>query len=100
MTRHLLMVSSRALPGRESDYDRWYEEVHAGEVLALPGFVACERFRRLAEDGGAGEFVALYEVETDDPPALLASLFAAVPTMCSPGSRLKRSVAYSSSSCS
>jgi hypothetical protein len=80
MTRHLLIVSSRALPGREAEYERWYEEVHVGEVLALPGFLACERFERLG-DGEATEFVALYEVETDDPAALLESLFAAVPKM-------------------
>ena len=80
--RHLLEISSRALSGREGEYDRWYETTHVGEVLALPGFLACERFQRLSPDSDqALEFVAIYEVETDDPPALLQSLFAAVPTM-------------------
>lgn len=80
--RYLLEISSRAVPGREADYDRWYEDTHVGEVLALPGFVACERFERLAADGqGIVEHVALYEVETADPHALLQSLFAAAPGM-------------------
>lgn len=80
--RYILQVSSRAMPGREADYDTWYEETHMGEVLALDGFVACERFRRTVpgQDGPA-EFVANYEVETDDPGALLQSLFAAAPDM-------------------
>lgn len=80
--RYLLQVSSRALPGREADYDRWYGETHVWEVLALPGFLACERFRRMTPGAdGAEDFVALYEVETDDPGALLQSLFAAAPKM-------------------
>lgn len=80
--RYLLEVSSRALPGREADYDRWYGDVHVKDVLALPGFESAQRFRRLASDGQeTGEFVALYTVETGDPAALLQSLFAASATM-------------------
>lgn len=80
--RYILEVSSRALPGREVDYDRWYGDVHVKDVLALPGFESAERFRRLGADGQeSGEFVALYRVETDDPAVLLQSLFAASATM-------------------
>lgn len=78
--RYILQVSSRAVAGQEEEYDRWYDEVHVGEVLSLPGFEGCERFRRLGMDGQpTGESVALYTVETDDPAALLQSLFAATP---------------------
>ena len=80
--RHLLQVSSRAMPGRDADYDRWYTEVHVWDVLALPGFLSCERFRRTVVGGnGESDFVAIYEVETDDPAALLQSLFEAAPKM-------------------
>lgn len=80
--RYILHVTSRALPGREQDYDRWYDEIHAAEVLALPGFLSCDRYDELGPDGQpTGTFVAHYGVETDDPAALLQSLFAAVPTM-------------------
>jgi len=80
--RYILSVSSRAVPGREADYDEWYDNIHMGEVCALPGFVSCERFRALDMEGRAtGECIAHYQVETDDPAALLQSLFAATPTM-------------------
>jgi hypothetical protein len=80
--RYILHITSRALPGREADFDRWYGETHVGEVLAVPGFLACRRYRSLGADGQAtGEFVAHYDVETDDPAALLQALFAATPTM-------------------
>lgn len=80
--RYLLEVSSRALPGREADYDRWYGDVHVRDVLAVAGFKSAARYRRLSGDGQeTGEFVALYTVETDDPAALLQSLFAASANM-------------------
>lgn len=80
--RYVLEVCSRALPGRDADYERWYSDVHVKDVLALPGFESVQRFRRAGQDGqDPGEFVALYTVETDDPAALLQSLFAASATM-------------------
>jgi len=80
--RYLLEVSSRSLPGREQEYSRWYDETHLGEILALPSFVACERFERLSPDGQEFvELVTLYEVEIDDPQTLLQSLAAATPTL-------------------
>lgn len=45
--RYIIAVTSRALPGREADYDRWYDDVHVGEVLSLSGFLSCDRFRAL-----------------------------------------------------
>jgi len=80
--RYILQVSTRALAGREEEFNRWYGEVHVGEVLAVPGFSSCRRFTALGMDGQpTGEFIALYEVDTDDPAALLNRLFAASPTM-------------------
>lgn len=79
--RYLFEVSSRAVAGREAEYEAWYDQTHVHEVLALPGFLNCERFERSAPDGSVQEFVAIYEVETDDPQALLHSLFAAAPKM-------------------
>ena len=78
--RYILQVSSKAVPGREADYDEWYENTHMWEVLGLPGFLSCERFRRAGPGAeGETEFVAQYAVETDDPAALLNALFAATP---------------------
>jgi hypothetical protein len=80
--RYTLSVRSRAMPGRQEEYDRWYDEIHVGDVLALPGFLSCQRFRELDGDGReTGDCIAQYAVETDDPAALLQSLYAATPTM-------------------
>ncbi len=80
--RYLLQITSQALTGREADYNRWYEDRHIHDVLALPGFLTCERFeRQFANPPRATEFVAIYEIDTDDPDALLTSLFDAASTM-------------------
>ena len=77
MTRYLLEIRSKALAGREDEYDAWYESTHRHDVLIVPGFLACTRYETTDARQGTREFVALYEVETDDPPALLERLFAA-----------------------
>ena len=80
--RYVMHVTSRANPGRDEDYDRWYDEIHRVEMLELPGVLSCDRFRELDMEGKeTGIFVAQYGVETDDPAALLQSIFAAAATM-------------------
>ena len=80
--RYIMSVSSRAVPGREDDYNRWYDEIHRVEMCELPGILSCYRFRQLDMEGReTGEFIAQYEVETEDPAVLLESVFAAAPTM-------------------
>jgi len=68
------------MPGQDEAFNHWYDNTHVKDVLALAGFNACTRYVR-ETPGEAPEYIALYEVETDDPSALLQSLFAAAPTM-------------------
>jgi hypothetical protein len=80
--RYQLEVSSRAHPGREEEYAGWYDDVHVGDVLRVPGFLSCQRYRRVAHGAAVdGEFVAIYEVECDNPQDLLQTLFAAAAGM-------------------
>jgi hypothetical protein len=69
---HLAVALSRPAPGRDDDYNRWYDEVHLGEALSLPGHVAAHRYRlsefqlpdmALPPSG----YLAIYEL--DRPPA-------------------------------
>jgi len=46
---HLLLAYTNALPGREADFDAWWDEHHLPEVLAVPGMVRGQRFRYSAE---------------------------------------------------
>ncbi len=71
----LCVESNPSSPEREDEYNRWYNEVHLGEVVALPGFVSARRFEPVDADG---PYVAIYEIESDDPQAVVASLGEAV----------------------
>ena len=56
----------------EAEYNQWYADVHAKEVLALPGVNSCRRFKLApaqvmpGDDAAGRRYLALYEVEVDD----------------------------------
>jgi len=66
---------------RVEEFNTWYDTVHIPEVLAtVPGFTGARRY--LASPSGpahpAQPYLAIYEIEADDPEAVLARLQAAV----------------------
>lgn len=82
MAKYILVVHSNATAGKEDAYNEWYNNIHLGEVAALPGFVAGQRYA-VAGEPVAGErplhkFLAIYELETDNPQQALAGLSDAV----------------------
>lgn len=56
----------------DAEFNRWYDDTHAREVLALPGVRSCTRFRLAdgqvmpGDDAMGYRYLALYEVEVDD----------------------------------
>jgi hypothetical protein len=83
--RHVLIVLSNPVAGREDEYNDWYDNVHLGEVLQVPGFVAAQRFVAApalpGREGPPRQYLAIYELETDDLQASLAALTKAAPGM-------------------
>ncbi|MGE0668325.1 MAG: hypothetical protein AB7O49_17350 [Sphingomonadales bacterium] len=78
MADHLLVAISNAQPGREDEYSNWYESIHMPEVLALPGFVAAQRFAPAqAPADGPSRYMAVYEIE-GDVDAAMGGLMGAV----------------------
>jgi hypothetical protein len=76
MTKGILVVSSGPSSAeRDGEYNDWYNDVHLPDVLKLAGFTSARRFKKI--DGPANDkvpYLALYEVEGDDLPAILAGL--------------------------
>jgi len=84
MARHVLLVHTRPVPGREEEFNTWYDEVHVPDVLKVPGFVSARRFR--AEPSVHGElpeypYLAIYEIEADSLAEALAALRSAAKSM-------------------
>lgn len=80
MSRYDFLVLTRAVTGTDEEFNRWYDQQHLADVLAVPGFVSARRFRILSSvlngDGSpAWQYAAVYEMETEDPEATLAELY-------------------------
>jgi hypothetical protein len=76
MGKYLLVVPSSAITGRNAEYDDWYENTHIAEFLALPGVVSLRRFEAMPNSPSPvpGEYLALIEIETDDPRSIFAAM--------------------------
>ena len=76
MTRHQLVILTKAKPGQQDEFNRWYDEQHIPDVLRVPGVVGVQRHRVAAVttyvEGGmpSWESLAIYEIESDDPQAV------------------------------
>jgi hypothetical protein len=55
-------------PGREEDFNRWYNEVHMPQLLGMPGFIRGWRLRVAEANRSKGEpgqtYIAAYEIES------------------------------------
>ena len=72
MPKGVFLALSNATSGDvEDEFNRWYDDVHSQEVLALAGVRSVRRFRLapaqvMPGDGDGHRYLALYEVDTDD----------------------------------
>ena len=81
MGHYLYVVLCNPVPGREDEFNQWYTEQHLDDVMREAGFSACQRFRRAemtASQRAPNEYLAFYEIDTDDIDAVDRALRAAV----------------------
>lgn len=68
MEKHLLLVFTRPVAGREEEFNRWYDQHHLADVAGLPGVVSGQRYRFDEASGNSIErtppmgYLAIYEV--------------------------------------
>ena len=76
MAKYILVVPSSAHAGKDDDYNRWYDETHLGDLLAIPGVVSGKRYDADPASPNPPEagYLAVYEIETDDPGKVLGEL--------------------------
>jgi hypothetical protein len=71
---NILHVETRpSSPDRVDEYNRWYDEVHLPQVLALDGFKSARRYAPVGDDG---PYITEFELE-GDPQAAIATVTAA-----------------------
>ncbi len=59
----LLLVMMQIDPETEDEFNRWYDEEHLPERMALPGFLVGRRFKAIE---GEPRYLALYDLEDTD----------------------------------
>ena len=76
MGKHVMVVQSRAKPGREAEYIHWYDTIHIHDILAIPGVKSGRRYEATPVQIGAPGLpvLAIYELEVDSPASIMAEM--------------------------
>jgi len=79
MPRYAFVVYTNPVPGREQEYNDWYTGRHLDDLLAIPGVVSGRRFLLSAaqiQPAPPHKYLAIYEVEADNPQSFLDALMS------------------------
>ena len=88
MAKALYLVYTNCEPGREAEFNHWYDTVHLPDLLRVEGIVAAQRFQLTgpgpqtltrAGEPAVAQYLAVYELDTDDTEAVLERIAAALP---------------------
>lgn len=79
MPKMKLVALTRPLPGREDEYHEWYNTKHLPELVNKFGMAGAQRYKLAAKLMGSdeNEYLAIYDIEADDPMAFLGAVGAA-----------------------
>ena len=69
-----MVHSGPADPSREDEYNDWYTNTHIPDMLAGPGFISAQRYKRVdpaTTPAQTPAYLAIYELEADDLAAPL-----------------------------
>ena len=73
MTNWSVLVETNCTdPDRLDEFHEWYNGTHLPDVLETPGVIRATRFESVGPAEGQPQFLAVYDVESDDLEAALA----------------------------
>ncbi len=68
------------VPGREDEYNEWYDNTHLADLLKIPGIVSAQRFKLTDEQRSPGtypyKYLAVYDCEADNVGSIVSELKA------------------------
>jgi hypothetical protein len=81
MKRYKLVVLYNPVEGKELEFNRWLDETHVPDLLAVEGIVGAQRLRlAMTQTQPADEtvhrYLTLYDIETEDIEAFHRMLLA------------------------
>jgi hypothetical protein len=100
---YYFLVFSNPVAGHEDEYNKWYNEQHAPDVVAVPGFVTAQRFVKndlplyRMVDLQVPKYLVIYKIVTDNVEAVFTEVTRRLQTketVISPTFDSKTSVSY------
>jgi hypothetical protein len=83
---YYFMVMSNAMPGKEEEFNRWYDHIHVPNIIEGGDFVSAQRFELSPKHFGGGtpalltrQFLVIFAIETNDLEASLAEVNKRIP---------------------
>ena len=79
MPRYKMIALTRPQPGRDEEFNEWYQNVHLVELCSMPGVKGAQRYKVTAPLQGYDErpYLAVYDIECDDVRQTLGAIGAA-----------------------
>lgn len=74
IARMSFIVWSTPHPGREDEYNRWYDEVHLPDSIANGSFTAMHRYEAVGPGYRAGQYLSIAEADYGDEAEAWASV--------------------------
>ncbi|ORA39235.1 DUF4286 family protein [Mycobacterium aquaticum] len=59
----ICVTTSDIAPGREAEFNEWYDNVHLPEILGCPGWLSAVRYESIA---GQPKYLAIYQLDRPD----------------------------------
>jgi len=66
---------------RQAEFNDWYDNIHLVDMLQCPIVVAARRYQRINAKEGEADYLAIYEIETEDIAQGLATWAAHVQSL-------------------
>lgn len=86
MAKYLLLAMTNPLPGKDAEFNEWYDNIAYPTYKSLPGLVPLGRFKSVElpkmfpfQMDNQFEYLSLYFFESDDPAAFMAKLTETFP---------------------
>jgi antibiotic biosynthesis monooxygenase (ABM) superfamily enzyme len=61
-----LMVANQPGPGKEAEYNQWYNEVHVPMMFAFKGMKKAARYHLLGDSPDSSRYISIYEFDTEE----------------------------------
>lgn len=75
---YYLLIFNQPVAGKEQEYNHWYDQQHAPDVVSVPGFARAQRYEfastQLRPAPAKPKYAVIYQIKTNDLAAVYAEV--------------------------